>query len=288
VIDEASRVLEQVGWNGNVHLTFLDAYTPDGWEDSFGENATWAEHYYDVDLAVNTQDDLTFAYDVDITERPGPRGSSTSEKHKWPVRWYDSTIGEEEDDGFPTSMESLDSTEEWLSPSKYQYSADSLAISNMQYVNPVDQILNTSPTGTIDSSSGQVTLGTGSPVWINLELTTDDVTNFLEFDFEFTEDADGLLSVYLDDELLGLFYERFALDGQQNSGKLFFEDDFEAGFHVLAFRVDPLTDSTSFVTLSGIEAGYLTVVPEPSTLILLAMGAVGLLAYGWRRRRQAA
>jgi len=29
----------------------------------------------------------------------------------------------------------------------------------------------------------------------------------------------------------------------------------------------------------------LTAIPEPSTLILLTMGAVGLLAYGWRRRR---
>ncbi len=38
-------------------------------------------------------------------------------------------------------------------------------------------------------------------------------------------------------------------------------------------------------TLEGYGGGLRVVVPEPSTLALLAMGAVGLLAYVWRRRR---
>ena len=40
----------------------------------------------------------------------------------------------------------------------------------------------------------------------------------------------------------------------------------------------------TFTEASGVLA-LVTVVPEPSTLALLTAGAIGLLAYGWRRRR---
>ena len=35
----------------------------------------------------------------------------------------------------------------------------------------------------------------------------------------------------------------------------------------------------------GIDSVSLSVVPEPSTLVLLAAGLFGLLAYAWRKRR---
>ena len=49
----------------------------------------------------------------------------------------------------------------------------------------------------------------------------------------------------------------------------------------ITFSYTPIGGSTTVVPV-------MVIVPEPSAIALLAMGAFGLLAYGWRRRRQSA
>jgi len=54
--------------------------------------------------------------------------------------------------------------------------------------------------------------------------------------------------------------------------------------------IDPVITATSYGRLDAqaiqmLTAAGLTVVPEPGTLVLLAAGLLGLLAYAWRKRK---
>ena len=64
-------------------------------------------------------------------------------------------------------------------------------------------------------------------------------------------------------EQVGLPYELLAIEG---------------GDHSAPLNVMPLQRSVEFAYTH-------LAIPEPTTLALLATGAIGLLAYGWRRRK---
>jgi hypothetical protein len=87
--------------NPFIHVTFLDAYTPNEWDsngqDSYGSLPIdypnyYSEHYVDREL-IFTDECLSHAFNFDITgwapdkdDRPGELG------HQWPRRWYEKSV----------------------------------------------------------------------------------------------------------------------------------------------------------------------------------------------------
>lgn len=93
-VSEAAKILAQKT-KADIHLTFFDAYVPAFWdESSLGDVKTrvdvncWAEHYYTRDLTLGwTQQDLSFAHNVDITNIDG-----VFRDHNFPWQWYYASI----------------------------------------------------------------------------------------------------------------------------------------------------------------------------------------------------
>ena len=116
----AEDLFVKSGVTGNkpfIHLTFLDAYTPENNEFSYGQNANFAEHYVDkTGGGLNpTNADLLFAFNFDITDWTQDKDDRLGEfGHQWPIRWYTRSIASPVSTGdivgmspgFPLSFES--------------------------------------------------------------------------------------------------------------------------------------------------------------------------------------
>ena len=94
VISEAAKILAKET-KASIHLTFLDAYVPLGWDaNSLGDisaepNITyWADHYLTQDITLKVTDCfLKHAHNVDIGDiTPGLKD------HRFPFHWYPATV----------------------------------------------------------------------------------------------------------------------------------------------------------------------------------------------------
>jgi len=93
-ISEAAKILADKT-DANIHLTFLDAYVPIGWEaNELGDIPLkqgaiyWADHYMTQDITLDvTYCTLKHAHNVDIGDiTPGIKG------HRFPFYWYPATV----------------------------------------------------------------------------------------------------------------------------------------------------------------------------------------------------
>jgi len=90
VINSAAQIIARKT-DTVIHLTFLDAYVPPGWDNTeLGKNQSngWNEHYYTRDYTLQaTEQQLQAVHNVDLTDiEPG------FHEHKFPYRWYYATV----------------------------------------------------------------------------------------------------------------------------------------------------------------------------------------------------
>jgi hypothetical protein len=93
-ISEAAKIIAKKT-NAEIHLTFLDAYVPLGWDaNSLGDipaepnKIYWADHYLTQDITLDvTYCRLAHAHNVDIGDiTPGVKD------HRFPFYWYPATV----------------------------------------------------------------------------------------------------------------------------------------------------------------------------------------------------
>ncbi len=93
VVDSAISSLKTDRGNLSIHITFLDAFIPMGWDNfkiaSIDDlKQIWVEQYYNRDYTLTTTEQkIACALNIDLTNiEPGVK------EHKFPFRWYWATI----------------------------------------------------------------------------------------------------------------------------------------------------------------------------------------------------
>ena len=88
-------------------------------------------------------------------------------------------------------------------------------------------------------------------MWVSLASNVTAGFNSLQFDYKFTSHAEGLLSVFLDDQVVFKADELKATAGVNSSGHIAV-GNVTPGQHTLSFRLDHFTNAQSSVEISNI------------------------------------
>jgi len=309
IIDYRAR---KDGLDISVHVTFLDAFTPLG-GGPLGRTAEYVEHYVDRDVSDGsffTNLHLSGAVNIDITALDGVAG----EPHGDPWRFYrDSAVDPQSQAnmawygwGFQRSAEYAgvvdlpSGTCQVYLPSGDGNcgefpSFERLADGNIDLTDPIFSVgyANSTPF-TISSASQIGLLQTQSPAYAQFLVDLAGMRNALEFNYEFLSDAEGALSVYLDEDLVFQADERFDFSTLLDQEPLvaWLGRDVEPGLHWLTFRLDPWSEAQSELAFGNVQFVYYEVngasPPGPQTIptpAAFGAGGVVLLLMAVRRRR---
>jgi len=264
-------------------------------KDTYGQSANWSDCYFARDPTfVLTSGPLDHAHNVNVTlldpnliRLPFVGVLST---HGWSHDFYTNTVDANlngtGDYGFPLSKEGGG----WARRGDYALGEPPVVLPVGAPSPPVrpdvpiagaNLALNTVPTAT--SSSGVTVSGDGSialvagqlgalasperekgnlmespqPTWLAVGLPVSSAVNFVEFDSRFTSTngAEGLLSVYLNTNQLGIVDERvvspefqkyrFPLQGLRTNG-----------LYTLSFRLDAFNSTVSSLIITNLKTGW--------------------------------
>ncbi|GIW75704.1 MAG: hypothetical protein KatS3mg104_0767 [Phycisphaerae bacterium] len=309
-------IADQLNKETEVQLTFLDAYVPNG-HALLGDTADWAEHYVDNRLVPGTNETLTHAFNVDVTELD-VRDLSVNPKtrveqvHGWPVEWYIDSIRTPSGTGstaygFGHAL-AIEATghlpSEAVYPANVRVSLPVDAASSSAIVHgatllveapasqqaevatvwhaPVALSMLTQQVSSLDDvtfpTDEAVELNTTSSAWMSGLLEVSEPANMLSMRTILPAGADGILTVYLD-EVLVAELDPTVLFGEYYVTYLGF--DLIPGIHSLALRLDSPTGFETSVEISQFQLGM---IPEPTSLL----GAWLLAWYPSARRRRVA
>jgi probable HAF family extracellular repeat protein len=310
VINEAAHVLRADGpktGGPTIQTTFLDPYAglTHGGATQYGQYSNWSDDYYSQDwTGASTQQNLTNAFNVDVTWLDPTAQSTGQSSHDWPITFYQDTISNPSyagGYGFPLSEEGgnwnpsahpvgnnpavvLGTPPNFLTPA---YSDSTAPAINLGQLQSQSGLVSLSPTGTVSilgtsftataslstpSSQEKLTIAAASanpaagPAWIAALVPISGPTNTVSFEADFTSQpgAEGLLTVYWDGTEIADVDERWVLSGMQHYS-FGIPGTYDNGSYTLAFRLDDFSDISSSVNVDDIQTSDITVsVPEPS------------------------
>lgn len=245
-------------------------------------------HAYNVDVT-----SLDFSNRVQLAYYVSGNGTPcyvTESVHDWPISFYSNTIvnasvsGYE---GFGFQLSQLGSNWNYAlsnyvpgnaAPGRILGTPDPtecrLSFPIPTYPSIIMDILSSpavqSVSGTITKNpNGSLQLVTGSSVWVGFFPTLSNIVNTLSFEADFTSmnGAQGLLTIYWDDMIVGSVDERLVQDGFQRY-TFKFPNASSNSVHMLGFRADPFTNIQSCVVLTNITTTFSGISQKPSLAIV--------------------
>lgn len=311
-VEAAAKKFKEISPGTVVHSTFLDPYLSFFLVGTsvYGANADWADCYFAQDTTGNfTKGPLENAYSVDVTwadpnKQVSPVycsssmagstppvldqtcGQRATSSHGYPHDFYlasitGATSGCASGYGFAMSKEGGG----WGNRGSYPVGNQPLvlcgppAMAQNPFSFSVNEALQISalPSGTSVSGvgifGGGFSLTTHSPSWLAAGVAVTNPVNFVQFDagFTSTNGAQGLLTVYWNTNSIGMVDERVALTDLQ-SYRFALPSVVTNGVYTLSFRLDPMTNTTSSITVTNVKTGFSGVLQPMQLGMTLAAG----------------